>query len=72
MERKYFTINESSARTAHNMMSMRDYVPNSTTDEYRHLVDAVYQIAEKVAEKRPDEAALHPEKAQIVQSKLNK
>lgn len=56
MERKYFTINESSARTAHNMMSMRDYAPNSTTDEYTHLVDAVYQIAEKVAEKRPDEA----------------
>lgn len=24
-ERKYFHINESSARTAHNMMSMRDY-----------------------------------------------
>lgn len=56
MERKYFTINESSARTAHNMMSMRDYVSNSTTDEYIHLVDAAYQIAEKVAEKRPDEA----------------
>lgn len=30
-ERKYFHINESSARTAHNMMSMRDYSEGSTT-----------------------------------------
>lgn len=29
-ERKYFPINESSARTAHNMMSMRDYSEGST------------------------------------------
>ena len=33
-ERKYFHINESSARTAHNMMSMRDYSEGSTTAGY--------------------------------------
>ena len=36
-ERKYFHINESSARTAHDMMSMRDYTEGSTTAEYRSL-----------------------------------
>lgn len=34
-ERTYYPINESSARTAHNMMSMRDYAEGSTTAEYR-------------------------------------
>lgn len=55
-ERKYFHINESSARTAHDMMSMRDYTEGSTTAEYRRLVDKAYSIADKVAEKKPEEA----------------
>lgn len=56
IERKYFTINESSARTAHDMMSMRDYAEGSTTAEYRSVVDKAYDLADKVAEKRPEEA----------------
>lgn len=55
-ERKYFHINESSARTAHNMMSMRDYSEGSTTAGYRNEVDKAYDIADKVAEKKPEEA----------------
>lgn len=55
-ERKYFPINESSARTAHNMMSMRDYSEGSTTSAYRSEVDKAYELADKVAEKRPAEA----------------
>ena len=55
-ERKYFHINESSARAAHNMMSMRDYSEGSTTAGYRSEVDKAYDIADKVAEKKPEEA----------------
>lgn len=55
-ERKYFHINESSARTAHDMMSMRDYTEGSTTAEYRSVVDKAYSLADKVAEKKPEEA----------------
>lgn len=55
-ERKYFPINESSARTAHNMMSMSDYAQGSTTNGYRSEVDKAYELADKVAEARPSEA----------------
>lgn len=56
LERKYFPINENSARAAHNMMSMRDYSEGSATEEYRSAVDKAYDIADKVAEEKPDEA----------------
>ena len=55
VERKYFQINEAAARTAHNMMSMRDYAEGSTTAGYRNEVDKAYDIADKVAEKKPEE-----------------
>lgn len=55
-DRKYFPINESSARTAHNMMSMRDYTEGSTTAGYRSAVDKAYDLADKVAKKKPEEA----------------
>ena len=38
LERRYFPINESNARAAHNMMSMRDYSEGSATEEYRGAV----------------------------------
>ena len=34
-ERQYFPINEEMAKTAHNMMSMRDYQEGSKTAEYK-------------------------------------
>lgn len=55
-ERKYFPINEGNARTAHNMMSMRDYSEGSATAEYRSATDKAYDLADKIAEKRPEEA----------------
>lgn len=55
-ERKYFSINETNARVAHDMMSMRDYSKGSTTSEYRSAVNKAYDLADGVAEKRPEEA----------------
>lgn len=56
IERKYFSINEDSARTAHNMMSFREYAEGGTTKEYRGSVDKAYDLADQVAEKRPEDA----------------
>lgn len=56
MERKYFSINESSARTAHNLMSFSDYKEGSRTEAYKQYVDSAYDLADRVAAKRPDEA----------------
>lgn len=56
MERVYYTINEVSARRAHQMMSFRDYQEGSKTAEYKGYVDRAYDLADKVAESRPDEA----------------
>ena len=56
MERLYFLINEDIARASHDMMSMRDYAEGSTTAGYKSYVDKAYDLADKVAEKRPDEA----------------
>lgn len=56
MERKYFEINENSARVAHDMMSMREYKTGSTTLGYRSEVDEVYDLADKAAAKRPSES----------------
>lgn len=53
-ERKYYDIDEATARRAHNMMSFRDYVEGSLTHEYRSYVDRTYDIADEVAQKRPD------------------
>ena len=56
MERVYYPINEKNARAAHNMMSMRNYAEGSTTAGYRSAVDKAYDLADRVAEKKPDEA----------------
>lgn len=45
----YYPIDEATARRGHEMMSMRDYIPNSATDSYRASVD---QAAALVAEKK--------------------
>lgn len=56
MERVYYSINETSARTAHQMMSFSDYKEGSKTAEYKGYVDRAYELADKVAEARPDQA----------------
>lgn len=55
-ERIYYEINEQSARFAHEMMSFRDYKEGSLTVEYKGYVDEAYDLADKVAENRPEEA----------------
>lgn len=54
-EREYFTINEESARRAKEMSSFYDYISGSTTQAYKAAVDEVYNLAEKVYEKRGEE-----------------
>lgn len=54
--RKYFGINEESARAAHNMMSFRDYAEGSLTAEYQGYCNKAYNLADEVAEERPEEA----------------
>lgn len=56
MERVYYSINEVSAKQAHKMMSFDDYEEGSKTAEYRRYVDQAYELADQVAEARPDEA----------------
>ncbi len=56
MERVYYSINEAAAKTAHSMMSFRDYQEGSKTAEYQGYVNKAYDLADKVAEARPDEA----------------
>lgn len=54
MERKYYAINETTARQAHEMMSYSDYKVGSKTAEYRAMVDKAYDLADKTAEIRPE------------------
>ncbi len=56
MERKYFEINERMAKSAHQMMSMRDYPEGSKTAEYRRYADRAYDLAEQIERERPKQA----------------
>lgn len=56
MERVYYSINEAAAKTANNMMSFRDYKEGSKTAEYKGYVDRAYDLAEKIAAARPEQA----------------
>lgn len=53
---KYYTINEETARQAHNMMSVSDYKTGSKTAEYKSMVDKAYALAADTAKARPDAA----------------
>lgn len=56
MERTYYPIDEKSARSAHEMMSFSNYKEGSKTAEYRSYVDEAYDLADKAARERPDQA----------------
>lgn len=56
MERKYYEINEAAARRSKEMMSFSDYREGSATAAYQQEVEQIYQLAEKVADRRPDAA----------------
>jgi len=53
MERAYFSINEQTARVAKNINSFSEYKEGSATAEYRSYVDKVYDVVERIAEKKP-------------------
>jgi hypothetical protein len=56
MERKYFEINEKGAKQAKEMSSFSDYIVGSQTAEYKKQVDSCYDLADKAAERKPEEA----------------
>lgn len=60
MERLFFTINELTARAAKEANSMSGYADGSATSEYQSKVNRVYEIVERIEEKKPNLA----EKAQ--------
>lgn len=54
MEKLFFTINELTARAAKEANSMSEYVDGSATSEYRSKVNHVYEIVERIEEKKPN------------------
>lgn len=54
MGRKYYRIDENAARQAQSIWSLTDYVHGSKTEEYKRLVDKAYDLADQVAEGKPD------------------
>lgn len=54
MEKIYYPINESDAKTAHNMMSFSEYKPGSKTAEYKGYVDQAYDLADSITKAKPD------------------
>lgn len=56
MERTYYTIDEAAARRAKEMSSFYDYVQGSKTAAYKKEADRAYDLADKVAEAKPDRA----------------
>ena len=56
MKRVYYSIDESAAKTAHQMMSFRDYKEGSKTAEYQSHVNKAYDLADAIAEERPGDA----------------
>lgn len=53
---KYYTINESTARTANNINSFSEYKAGSATEGYKAAVDEVYAIVERIQELKPEYA----------------
>ena len=51
---KYYSIDETTARVAHNMMSMSDYKQGQKTEEYKQMVDDAAAIAEREKQRKPD------------------
>lgn len=56
MSRMYFTINESNARIAHEMQHFDEYTSGSMTESYQKQADAAYDLADKIAERHPNDS----------------
>lgn len=53
--RKYYPINEETARYAKMQNSFSDYKPGEATEEYKHYCNKAYDILDKIREHRPKE-----------------
>lgn len=53
MERKYYPVNEETAKTAKEVNSFTPYKEGEATKEYQHYCDKAYDILDSIAEKRP-------------------
>lgn len=71
VDRVYYTINEETARIAKNINSFSDYVAGSATNTYIAYCDEVYNIVEKIAEKKPQRAQEAQNKALYYSKKLS-
>lgn len=56
MDRHYYQLNESDARTAHEANSFSEFNMESEVAMYRASVDSIYELADAKAEKMPDYA----------------
>lgn len=56
MQRIYYPINEEEAERAHEMCYSRPYCKGSATSRYHELADRAWELAEKVAQERPEKA----------------
>lgn len=56
MERIYYAINEKAAKTANDMMSFSEYKDGSKTAEYQGYVNKAYDLADRIAGARPNQA----------------
>lgn len=70
MERKYYTINEEMARIANMGNSFREYAAGSATEAYKNRVNAIYDIVDLIAEKKPNLADKAAGKADRYSRKL--
>lgn len=68
MERKFYTIDEATAKVANDLNYSREYVVGSATAMYREYVEKAYKAAEGVAESKPNLA----EKAEWMAGKYSK
>ena len=53
MVRKYYAINEQTAKAAKILNSFSDYEAGSATAEYKSYVDRIYDVVEKITEIKP-------------------
>jgi hypothetical protein len=54
MDRKYYTINEETARTANMVNSFREYAAGNVTMAYQARVNVIYNIVDLIREKKPN------------------
>ncbi len=70
MERVYYNIDEGRAKLAHEMMSFDDYKQGSKTADYQSYVNKAYDLADAIAEERPEDAERAYKLAEMYSNRL--